>query len=180
MMKMKKEKNKVEIYWSDQFNGHVCLRCRLCELGCLSKALKFERKFTPGLANRYDDELIFYKEKCTGCLRCVEACPERGILGTGIKSFKGLGKIYWLTKDIRHMWLMGHLNKTWLNFKLNVNYVIGLSGECALFIRVSNPREVTFEDVHEEYKRCVNPSKKIYVYDAVLERVEKRVRVNGK
>lgn len=90
------------------------------------------------------------------------------------KSFKGLGKIYYLTREIVDRWKAGGLDKTWLNFKLKVPYVIGVSGDYIYFIRVKNPREVSFKQVPAFYKRCVNPKKKIYEYDARLERIERR------
>lgn len=89
------------------------------------------------------------------------------------QSFKGIGKIYYLTKEIVERW-KGGLNKTWLNYNLKVPYVIGISGDYAYFIRVRNPRLVDFSVVPDFYRKCVNPKRKIYEYDAELERFEKR------
>lgn len=86
---------------------------------------------------------------------------------------EGVGKMYYLTREIVERWREG-LDKTWLNFRLEVPYVIGISGDYAYFVRVRNPREVFFERVPDFYKKCVNPRKKIYEYDAKLERIEKR------
>ena len=88
-------------------------------------------------------------------------------------SFKGVGKIYYLTRELVERWERG-LDKTWLNFKLKVPYVIGISGDYVYFIRVQNPREISFKQVPDFYKRCVNPKKKIYEYDARLEKRERR------
>ena len=97
-------------------------------------------------------------------------CWEDSLL---MASFKGVGKIYYLTREIVERWKEG-LDKTWLNFKLKVLYVIGISGDYAYFIRVQNPREISFQQVPDFYKKCVNPKKKIYEYNAKLERIEKR------
>jgi len=95
-------------------------------------------------------------------------------------SFKGLGKIYYLTKEIAELWKSKKMKKTWLNFKLKVPYVIGVSGEYAYFIRVKNPRLVQFSDVPDFYNKCVNPKKRIYEYDAKLEKIERRLRWKSK
>lgn len=93
------------------------------------------------------------------------------------KSFKGKGKIYYLRKEIVDMWKSGELKKTWLNVVLKVPFLIGISGEYAYFIRVSNPRPASFEQIPEFYRGCINPSKRIYEYDAKLEKVERRTRI---
>lgn len=82
--------------------------------------------------------------------------------------------MYYLTREIAAMWRSGELRKTWLNFRLGVPYVIGLSGDHVYFIRIRNPREVGFSDVPDFYRGYVNPRRRIYEYDAELERVERR------
>jgi len=104
---------------------------------------------------------------------------EKLYKNSSTKSFKGIGKIYYLRKELVRKWENG-LDKTWLNFKLKVNYVIGISGEYVYFIRVQNPRLVNFEQVPDFYKKSVNPTKKIYEYDAKLEKIERRVRIDKK
>ena len=60
----------MKLKWYKEKGDRQCMFCKNCVATCPANALHFEDWKT-------DPKLIWDKDKCIGCMKCINICPEQ-------------------------------------------------------------------------------------------------------